>query len=234
MPLAEHGLEWVHPAAVLRAPAARTARPTLLYRDLDGDRRDARSPAQGDGERWARVRAPVPRQLRRGARRRCSPASRPSAARCSCSTSAGPLRLLDFTRLLPGSAVGLGKRLFERRRLARLAVRRGDARRHAARRRRLGDRRLLPEPARARRRLAEPARRRRAAHRRARLLPREPRRRDAHRRARRAHPRARTAASPASRPRTSSFAAATRDRRRDAARAAADGRRAARLVHGPR
>ena len=29
---------------------------------------------------------------------------------------AGPLRLLDFTRMLPGSAVGLGNRLFERRR----------------------------------------------------------------------------------------------------------------------
>ena len=49
---------------------------------------------------------------------------------------AGPLRLLDFTRMLPGSAVGLGKRLFERRRLAGVALRRRDARRHAARRRR--------------------------------------------------------------------------------------------------
>ena len=85
-------------------------------------------------------------------------------------TGAGPLRLLDFTRLLPASLGRPRQAAVRGRRLARLAARRRAARRRAAGRRRLGDRRLLPEPARARGRLAEPARRRGAAHRRARLL----------------------------------------------------------------
>ena len=84
---------------------------------------------------------------------------------------AGPFRLLDFTRMLPGSAVGLGKRLFEdqaSRAWLYGAALHGDT---PPDRRRLGDRRLLPEPARARRRLAEPEGRSGAADRRARRLP---------------------------------------------------------------
>ena len=88
-------------------------------------------------------------------------------------------------------------------RLARVALRRRDARRHATRRRRLRDRRLLSQRPRPRRRLAQPARRRRAADRRARRVPALARRRGPHRRTGRAGPER----------------GRTRDRRRDRRRA---------------
>ena len=53
----------------------------------------------------------------------------------------GPLGALRFARLLPESAVGLGGALFDGGGRAGVAVRRGDARRHAAGRRGQRDRR---------------------------------------------------------------------------------------------
>ena len=134
MPLAEHGLEWVHPAAATRT-RCRAARRAALSRP-GRDRRGARLASAGDGEHWVTFVRPFldnfdavrgDDALRLPAARRPAEAARPAPGRCGC---------CDFARMLPGSAVGLGKRLFERRRLAGLAVRRGDARRHAARRRR--------------------------------------------------------------------------------------------------
>ena len=71
---------------------------------------------------------------------------------------AGPLRLLDFARMLPGSAVGLGKRLFSdggSQAWLYGAAMHGDTPPDGAG---LGDRGVLSEPARARRRLAVAAR----------------------------------------------------------------------------
>ena len=159
MPLHDHGLEWVHPAACSAHPLpGRRGGGPVPRRRADG--RVARSPARrrrrGAGRR-------SPRRSSTRSRRcapRCSPASRPSAGRCRLLAQAGPLAALRFARLLPESAVGLRRRLFEAARRARLALRRRDARRHAARRRGQRDRRRLPQPARPRGRLAEPARRR--------------------------------------------------------------------------
>ena len=150
MPLAEHGLEWVHPDAAYAHPLP-DGDAKLLYRDLDAHRG---SLGAVDGDSGCEFAQPFLDHFdavarddadRLPAARRPGEAARPAPARCGCSTSRA---------CCPGSAVGLGKRLFDDRRLARVALRRRDARRHAAGRRRLRDRRVLPEPARARRRLA--------------------------------------------------------------------------------
>ena len=152
----EHGLEWVHPDACYAHPLP-GGEAALLYRD-----RARRCPAR-DGERWLRVRAPFLDHF--DAVRDTMLSGFPPVG--------GPLRLgPEAAGRARAAAARLGGRAREAavraRRVARVAVRRGDARRHAAGRRRLRDRRVLPEPARPRRRLAEPARRRRAPHRRAR------------------------------------------------------------------
>ncbi len=168
-----------------------------------GDRGDARRRHPGDGAAWVEFTRPFVENFE-AVRATMLSGFPPVGGPLRLLTSAGPLRLLDFARLLPTSAVSLGQAALRRRWLARLAARRGDARRRAARRRRLGDRRLLPEPARARGRLAEPARRRRAAHRRARLLLHEPRRRGARRAPASIGSSPATTACPASPPPTSS------------------------------
>ena len=169
MPLADHGLGWVHPAACSAHPLP-DGEPAVLYRDLDGDGASLDRQPPRRRRALGRVRRSVPGAFD-AVRATMLSGFPPIGGPLRLLRRAGPLRLLEFARLLPESAVGLGRRLFERRRLARLAVRRGDARRRAAGRRRLRDRGVLPQPARPRRRLAEPARRRRAADGRARGLP---------------------------------------------------------------
>ena len=63
MPLAEHGLEWVHPAAAYAHPLP-GGEAKLLYRGLD---ETAASLGGRDGEQLGALRAPVPGQLRRRA-----------------------------------------------------------------------------------------------------------------------------------------------------------------------
>ena len=126
MPLARHGLEWVQPEARVRRTRCPTAGPIVLYRDLDRDGRLARRAARGRRRRVGAVRRAVRR--RTSTRVRDDDAVRLPAARRPAEAAAAPEPAGDcssFTRLLPGSAVGLGKRLFDVRRRARVALRRG-------------------------------------------------------------------------------------------------------------
>ena len=77
MPLAEHGLEWVHPDAAYAHPLP-GGEAKLLYRDLERDRRAASAAAT------ARTGSSSPSRswtTSTPCARRCSPASRRSAAR---------------------------------------------------------------------------------------------------------------------------------------------------------
>ena len=104
MPLGEHGLEWVHPAACSAHPLP-GGDAAVLYRDLDARARPARR-----RRALGRVRRAVPGALRAVRATMLSgfpPVGGP--LRCSAPGRCGR----GFARLLPGSAVGLGRRLFE-------------------------------------------------------------------------------------------------------------------------
>jgi phytoene dehydrogenase-like protein len=107
MPLAEHGLEWVHPASAYAHPLP-DGDVKLLQRGLD---ETAASLGGRDGEQWVQFVRPFLDNFE-AVRATMLSGFPPVGGPIKLLTSAGPLRLLDFTRMLPGSAVGLGKRLF--------------------------------------------------------------------------------------------------------------------------
>jgi len=100
MPLGEHGLEWVHPDACYAHPLP-GGEAALL-------RRDGVSLPGSDGERWTEYSAPFLDKfeaLRDTMLSGFPPIGGPLRL--------GPRLLVELARMLPGSAVGLGKRLFE-------------------------------------------------------------------------------------------------------------------------
>jgi phytoene dehydrogenase-like protein len=108
MPLSEHGLEWVHPAAAYAHPLP-GGEAKLLYRDLHAT---AASLGGRDGERWIEFAEPFLKHFS-AVRRTMLSGFPPLTGPIELLGRAGPLRLLDFARMLPGSAVGLGNRLFQ-------------------------------------------------------------------------------------------------------------------------
>ncbi len=100
MPLDQHGLEWVHPAACYAHPLP-DGEATLLYRDR------AALPGS-DAERWMEFSAPF--LARFDALRNTMLSGFPPLR---APLRLGPRLLVEMVRLLPGTAVGLGKRLFE-------------------------------------------------------------------------------------------------------------------------
>jgi phytoene dehydrogenase-like protein len=111
MPLADHGLEWVHPAAASAHPLP-GGEAAVLYRNLWNTAASLDGLHRGDGEAWAQFALPFVEAF---------PAVRdtmltgfpPLAGPLKLLARAGPLNLLRFGRLLPGSAVGLARRLFD-------------------------------------------------------------------------------------------------------------------------
>src|SRR3954468_1130733 len=109
MPLADHGLEWVHPAAASAHPLP-GGEAAVLYRDLDATAASLDGLHAGDGAAWAAFARPFLESF---------PAVRdtmlagfpPVGGPLRLLGRAGPLNLLQFGRLLPGSAVGLARRL---------------------------------------------------------------------------------------------------------------------------
>jgi phytoene dehydrogenase-like protein len=111
MPLAEHGLEWVHPEACFAHPLPEQPA-AVLWRDLGATARSLEALAPGDGERWVAFAEPFLRHF--GAVRRTMLSGFPPVTGpLELLARGGPVRLAQFSRLLPGSVVGLGRRLFD-------------------------------------------------------------------------------------------------------------------------
>lgn len=111
MPLDRHGLEWVHPAAcsahpLLDGPAA------VLYRDLDATAASLDVLAPGDGEAWVGLAQPLLAQFD-GLRSTMLTGFPPLVGPLRMLAGGGPMPVISLTRMLLGSAVGLGRRLFE-------------------------------------------------------------------------------------------------------------------------
>lgn len=111
MPLARHGLEWVHPAACSAHPLP-DGRAAVLHRDVAATAASLNALRAGDGDRWASFAQPLLDQF--GPLRATMLSGFPPVT--------GPLRLLArggvrtslaFARLLPESAVHLAHRLFD-------------------------------------------------------------------------------------------------------------------------
>jgi phytoene dehydrogenase-like protein len=111
MPLHEHGLEWVHPKACSAHPLP-GGEAVVLYQDLDATAVTLDRRHQGDGQAWAKFTRPFVENWE-AVRATMLSGFPPVGGPLKMLTSAGPLRLLDFTRLLPTSSVSLAKRLFE-------------------------------------------------------------------------------------------------------------------------
>ena len=110
LPLADHGLEWIHPRACMAHPLP-DGGAAVLYRDLEATAASLDAVHPGDGERW---RAFAARYLRAfdAVRDTMLGGFPPVGGALRLTTGAGPRAMADFTRLLSGSAVGLGHRLF--------------------------------------------------------------------------------------------------------------------------
>lgn len=110
MPLARHGLEWVHPAACSAHPL-RDAPAAVLYRDVGATAASLERQAPGDGERWAALVAPFLEHFD-GLRSTMLSGFPPLAGPLRLLLRGGPKPLVELTRML-GSAVGLGRRVFD-------------------------------------------------------------------------------------------------------------------------
>jgi phytoene dehydrogenase-like protein len=111
MPLAAHGLEWVHPDACSAHPLP-DGGAAVLYRDLSATARSLDRVHAGDGERWVTFAAPFLKSF--GAVRDTMLSGFPPVrGPLELLTRAGPQATAAFARLLITSTAGLGTRLFE-------------------------------------------------------------------------------------------------------------------------
>jgi phytoene dehydrogenase-like protein len=110
MPLHEHGLEWVHPAAA-SAHVLPDGAAAVLYRDLERTAASLDALHPGDGRAWAEFAQPFLDSF--GAVRDTMLSGFPPlGGPLRLLAGAGPGRTLALGRLLPGSAVSLARRLF--------------------------------------------------------------------------------------------------------------------------
>jgi phytoene dehydrogenase-like protein len=112
MPLAEHGLEWVHPAACYATPLPDGVPAPALYRSMQQTVESLDAVRAGDGAAWERFATPL---LGAWDALRATMLSGfpPVGGPLKLLTQAGPIGTLKFTRLLAESSVGLARRLFE-------------------------------------------------------------------------------------------------------------------------
>jgi len=111
MPLAEHGLEWVHPRACSAHPLD-DGRAAVLYRDLEATARSLDALRAGDGQRWADFARPFLDAFD-AVRATMLSGFPPLGGPRELVAQAGPLRALGLGRLLTSSTVGLAQRLFD-------------------------------------------------------------------------------------------------------------------------
>jgi phytoene dehydrogenase-like protein len=111
MPLEQHGLRWVHPGACYAHPLP-GGRAVALYRELDATEASLEASHAGDGRSWRAFIEPLVAGF---------PAIRstmlagfpPIAGSLGLLRDLGPVGAARFGLLVPGSAQGLGRRLFE-------------------------------------------------------------------------------------------------------------------------
>jgi phytoene dehydrogenase-like protein len=110
MPLAAHGLEWVHPEAAYSTPLP-DGRAATLYRSVDRTAASLDAIGPGDGASWAAFATPLLDSWD-ALRATMLAGFPPVGGALKLLGSAGPLGTLRFARLLPESSVGLARRLF--------------------------------------------------------------------------------------------------------------------------
>jgi phytoene dehydrogenase-like protein len=110
MPLARHGLEWVHPAACSAQPLP-GGRAAVLYRDLDATAASLDALQPGDGGAWRRFAEPFLDAFD-AVRATMLSGFPPVEGPLRLLSSAGPRPSVAFARLLPESSVHLAHRLF--------------------------------------------------------------------------------------------------------------------------
>jgi len=110
MPLHEHGLEWVHPAACSAHPLP-GGQAAILYRDVRRTAATLDRQHAGDGERWEQFATPFLGAFD-AVRDTMLSGFPPVGGPLRLLAKTGPMGALRFARLLPESAVGLGGRLF--------------------------------------------------------------------------------------------------------------------------
>jgi phytoene dehydrogenase-like protein len=111
MPLAEHGLEWVHPAACYSTPLPDGSAPTL-YQSMDKTVASLNAVHAGDGDEWAAFATPFLDSWD-ALRATMLAGFPPVGGSLKLLLSAGPLGTAKFARLLPETTVGLGRRVFD-------------------------------------------------------------------------------------------------------------------------
>jgi phytoene dehydrogenase-like protein len=111
MPLDRHGLEWVHPAACSAQPLP-DGRAAVLHRDVGATAASLNALAPGDGDAWAAFTRPFLDAFP-AVRATMLSAFPPVGGALQLVAQAGPRGTLRLARLLPESAVGLARRLFD-------------------------------------------------------------------------------------------------------------------------
>ena len=110
MPLARHGLRWVHPDACYAHPLP-GGRAVALYRDLERTVVSLDADERGDGGRWRAFIAPLVDGFE-AIRSTMLAGFPPLAGAGRLITGLGPLGAARFALLVPASATALGGRLF--------------------------------------------------------------------------------------------------------------------------
>jgi phytoene dehydrogenase-like protein len=110
MPLADHGLEWVHPTACMAHPLE-DGSAVVLYRDLQATARTLDARRRGDGERWVTFAGPYIDAFD-AVRNLMLAGFPPLRGALRMLQQGGPRATAEFARLVTGSAVSLARRLF--------------------------------------------------------------------------------------------------------------------------
>jgi phytoene dehydrogenase-like protein len=111
MPLDRFGLEWVHPEACSAHPLP-DGRAIALYRDVQRTAQSLDAVHAGDGDAWQAFVTPLLNAWE-AVRATMMSGFPPLAGPVKLLRAAGPVQLARFAALLPGSARGLGRRLFQ-------------------------------------------------------------------------------------------------------------------------
>ncbi len=110
MPLERHGLRWIHPGVCYAHPLP-DGTAVGLYRELEATEASLEAACPGDGRSWRSFIEPLVNSFE-AIRSTMLASFPPVPGSLRLLTGLGPLGTARFARLIPGSARGLGHRLF--------------------------------------------------------------------------------------------------------------------------